>query len=526
MKGMVPSRKKHETRSVFDVRETKKWWSEKTLDLKPKFRIRHPWIATLAGFLMIIIILIGVRRLFVRAEISDFSPASCLGTWQSPEKAQGQPESISASVPIDATDSAVMNGAAMGQIFCGTFVPPSTDETGDVRSVGLTLVWNITGLPAMSTTTVPSSTTDDASTSTDASIQTSTAPDVTTGAGATTSFNYHFSPFALFVSKVYAQDVTAQDATQTDSAPVSDATTTPEVLGEDTSTVILGPPLSATLTPVGSSSPSSSINAAATSTAETSTIPLAPPLPAPPIPDDSFLLISYSMDGNAWTPLQKVNASNWQNLTLSLPLTSWSDLKKLQIKIEGIPTTLTAAPRVLLDGMFMEVHYDVPPIALSGDNGPNASSGPRTVQVGANVTLDIPATEPLPFVPPPTFVAITKENGGVSVTLQYVDHFYDGHPINLFVYPVGTSASRNGAEGQYSFAGTPTEGPSVNAWPVSEGLFDPTTKQAVIEIVAPEQPDGQLIAADAMVSGTYAVDMSYFDSQTWHLVLPQTFTWP
>jgi hypothetical protein len=43
--------------------------------------------------------------------------------------------------------------------------------------------------------------------------------------------------------------------------------------------------------------------------------------------------------------------------------------------------------------------------------------------------------------------------------------------------------------------------------------------------VAPATSDGMTIATGEMASGTYDVDISYFDSQTWHLIPAQTFTW-
>lgn len=507
-------------RSVFDVyalREGRlrsawnKIFGAKTVNLRPKFRVRHPLVAAGAVIILVFFAIFAARRLFVRAEVVDFYPASCLGTWQSPEKAQGTPESLASGAPIDASSSAVWDGPS-SQIFCGGFVPPDTDETGNIKSVGLTLAWNVTGLPA----------------STESSSSSSSS----------TSFHYQFMPLAFLIPAAHAQDASGQDATETDTSvaapqdaqdttepppavvvvPTDAASSTPSTTAE----VLLGPPLSAPLAPIDTTTISTTVQDAAQ---DASSTPAPLPPPPPSLPDENFLLLSYSMDGNIWIPLQKVNPGNWQNLTVSLPITQWSDLKKIQIKIEGMPTALAVQPQVFLDGMFMEVHYDVPPVfALTGDTNTGAPTSSQTVQISPSVTLEIPPQKPIPFVPAPTIVDVIKENARVSVVVQYVGDFYEGNPLYLFMYPQGTTAERNGAESAYTFAQQPGQA-AVNPLPVGSSMLDPTTKQATVVLVAPS-PDGDQAASGDMADGSYVIDASYYDGTTWHLVSPTIFTWP
>jgi hypothetical protein len=85
----------------------------------------------------------------------------------------------------------------------------------------------------------------------------------------------------------------------------------------------------------------------------------------------------------------------------------------------------------------------------------------------------------------------------------------------------------NGADSAFTFAGEPQEGPSINALPIDQSVFDPTTDQATVVIITPSpQNDSQIATAAMVASSTYDVDISYFDSQTWHLIPAQTFTWP
>ena len=564
------SSKHSEPRSVFDVHETKGWWHDRTLNLRPKFRIRHPWVTAAGLFVVVGIFVVGIQHIFVRAEVADFYPTSCLGTWQSPDKAQGQPESLAGPDMSNATNSAVMSGAS-DQIFCGSFVPQGTNETGDIKSVGLTLVWNISGLPAASTTSNVVSSTEvlGASTSTVTGVDVATSTNgasVTTSTDAMppatsspTSFAPRFSPFAFFIQSAYAQDVvntdTAVSGTASEppaptfsasSTPFPDvATSTPSIIAmppsqpsastsdmppapspdvatsatsvvdvppTETSTVILGEPLSAPLAPI------------ATDTATSTVVPAPIVLPVPPAPDENFLLVSYSIDGNTWVPLQKVNPSNWKNLTLSLPISSWHDLEKLQIKIESIPTALEAMPKIFLDGMFMEVHYDLPPVFTTGEGADtNASSGPKVIMVSPGVTIETPPENPTPFVPEPSIVSIDVASDTVSVNVQYVGDFYGGNPLYLFMYPQGTTADRDGPDAAYMFAGQPGS-PSINGLLVGPDALDPSTKQGDITIVRPMATDNRIATAD-MTPGTYVVDIAYFDSNIWHLIPPQTFIW-
>ena len=301
-------------------------------------------------------------------------------------------------------------------------------------------------------------------------------------------------------------------------AETVDSTAIATASSDASSVVVIGPPLVASLS---SSSPTSS----ASSTASSSAIA---PAPEPVVPDENFLDVSYSTDGQSWISIGKVNANNWRQFTITLPISNWSDLVNLQIRVEGIPTTASVVPPIYLDGMLVEVHYDEPPALLSvmpADQ--SSSSAANVIQVSPGVTVTMPiAPTSTPTVPAPTITDIAKTASHVTVTVQYVGDFYGGNPLYLFVYPAGTMANRNDADSAFTFAGTPQEGSSINAAVVTESTLDPTSKQATVTIVTPVTHDDSQIATDAIVPGTYDVDVSYFDSQTWHIIPAETFTWP
>ncbi|MEK7188083.1 MAG: hypothetical protein AAB691_04530, partial [Patescibacteria group bacterium] len=111
--------------------------------------------------------------------------------------------------------------------------------------------------------------------------------------------------------------------------------------------VPIGPPIIASL--------ENSSDTITTSVSSSSATSSSFPLPEPPPPDDRFLILSYSIDGQNWFELKRIGMNDWRNLTVDLPVRSWGDLKNVQIKITGTPSTLQVIPPVFLDGILVEV---------------------------------------------------------------------------------------------------------------------------------------------------------------------------
>ena len=568
---MISSPKRNGKRSVFDVHTTRGGerpsggflgrllGGPNVLNLRQKFRARHPLVWVGICVLVLVVIFFGARDLSSKAEVQDFNPSTCLGTWAGPANAEGSPETTaSASVPFSAGNSAVYNASGT-EIFCGGFVPNGFATSGVITNVGLTFVWQVGDSPPTSTVVVSTSSIEPVfipATSTPAS-STVVASD-TAAVGTTTTVVIATTTDDTSTTIIdTASDTPSSTATSSDApiatpppaspeppAPATDDSTTSaptstslmplraffarlitQAFADDTvdsstasSTTVAAPPIFADLTPSTSSAPTSSV----------STSSNALPAPPPPLPDENFLDVSYSTDGQTWISIGKVSTNNWQAFTITLPVTTWDDLQDLQIRVEGIPTTQDPIPPVYLDGMFVEVHYDVPPVIILPGQDDNASSSMTggIIQVSPGVTITNPPPVSADAVPAPTITAIDKSDSTVEVTVQYVGNFDDGSPLYLYVYPHGTMAERNGEDANFSFAGTPQEGPSVNAVQVGQNAFDPVSKQAMLTIVEPSPPDDSKIATADMIPGTYDVDIAYFDGVTWHLTSPQSFTWP
>jgi hypothetical protein len=64
--------------------------------------------------------------------------------------------------------------------------------------------------------------------------------------------------------------------------------------------------------------------------------------------------IHYTLDGQNWNYLGSVNENNWQNLSFDIPVNSWLDISKIQIKINSLPDT---DYYLYLESMWLEVEY-------------------------------------------------------------------------------------------------------------------------------------------------------------------------
>jgi len=138
----------------------------------------------------------------------------------------------------------------------------------------------------------------------------------------------------------------------------------------------------------------------------------------PPSPDDDFLQVSYSTDGQNWIDVAKVNVNNWPNFTVTLPISNWQDLQDLQVRIENISTTQDPIPPVYLDGMFLEAHYELPASPAANDLSGIISAVEEPL---ASLTQPPPAPAPssqtAPIVQPPP-VEIFDKNAAQTCVIE------------------------------------------------------------------------------------------------------------
>jgi len=310
----------------------------------------------LGAMLLVVATMVVSKQIFTRAQVADFFPSTCLGTWENPQSAQGYPETFdenTTSIGFTTDNSSkYIEGA---EIFCGGFVNSDFETEGEIRNVAVTFVWDMKGLaPTGVAVPIENEIAPNETTPTDEAPEDTTEPTTEPAAPPT-------EPTSLF-------DVLKMALAQ-EGDPISTTPAEPEPAAEEPA------PVEEPATepqPQPSGEPVMEESHAPESSEIIPEEPVEGPEPAPEIisvpaddiPDDNFLEISYSIDGENWVELQKTSATNWKNLTLTIPVSSWSDVKNLQFRIKGLPTTQAPLPEIFLDGMLLEVRYDVSPDLL------------------------------------------------------------------------------------------------------------------------------------------------------------------
>ena len=274
-----------------------------------------------------------------KGEVKDFYPSLCLGTWKNPSNAQGSPQTVDGQ-SFDSKNSSVFEG--LGHIFCGGFMPADYEAQGEIQTVAATFFWGFPPVPG----------------------STQTNPD--------TSENFETiieeekeSSDSTFISPrlIFAQ----AEGVQGDTSPAMNL----PVVAEN-----IEPKKEDSALPVEEDKKSDQLPAdsSPTSTEATNTPggldDKKPDDPKDTVivteknspPDDNFLRVSLSYDGQTWFEAGRVSLDTLPHFTINLPVKNWQELRSLQLRIEDMPSNLKEAPPVHLDGILVEVKYEIPPV--------------------------------------------------------------------------------------------------------------------------------------------------------------------
>ncbi|MBI4094649.1 MAG: hypothetical protein HY435_00445 [Candidatus Liptonbacteria bacterium] len=382
-------------------RRLSRWLEDhRVVNLKPTFYERYP-----LGVVLALVVagagLFFAQKFLTRAEVADFHPATCLGEWQNPHLAQGEPQNLNSKEGLFSDENSSVYAGGNHKVFCGNFVPDDFEARGNIQNVGLTLLWQVgeRAAPAeeISTSTsrgddmTPLEDPDPASGEPVEPVEGSLPPappqpaikeappaepepppsgEIPEPTNNTTTVPIPESSkleilkqrtaslLQFFFKPASAQEAGTGEGIIIEEPPALPDPVPPEGGEEDGDA-------SSSTAPLGGEEN-------ATSTTATSTIP-EPIIEEPP--DENFLKVTYSLDGQSWEELARVHTGNWEFFTLTIPVNAWEDLRKLQVGIEGIDTALTSIPRTYLDGMLVEVHYEVPPVLSPPPQNPE--SAPR-----------------------------------------------------------------------------------------------------------------------------------------------------
>ncbi|MDO8469700.1 MAG: hypothetical protein Q7S84_01610 [bacterium] len=153
-------RRTKQKKRTLDVRPTKPhhvWWrfhrladrssvsGPAILNLRKAIERRYRREAVALALVLAVALFFQVPGIMVHAEVVDFYPGVCLGTWVDASHAQSVPESWGSSSAAITEETSAYIAPESVSIFCGEFIPPSFEASSveSIDSVGLTIVWRM-----------------------------------------------------------------------------------------------------------------------------------------------------------------------------------------------------------------------------------------------------------------------------------------------------------------------------------------------------------------------------------------------
>jgi hypothetical protein len=296
-----------------------------------------------------------------QADSSNAYPGVCLGGWENPGNAAGTPDVPPGGTGFTNNNSAVLNGE-QAQIFCGSF--QASDQSQTPASVTLHFSWNVV---FASQAPLPVSTDTDSSDWTGVLDATSTAtstPDVPANQTTTASSTppptptSTAAPAQAWIPTPTSTPASTPAPTSTPSSTPAPAPVAPPASGTSDASQsstsflegIMHDPFAFLIQRTFAQTASTTVDTSTTDTTDTSTVTD----DASAGTADGFIDVSYSLDGTTWIDLGQVSASDWQNYSVTIPVSSWGDINKLQIQLS--PDITADEPVISLDGMWLEVN--------------------------------------------------------------------------------------------------------------------------------------------------------------------------
>lgn len=353
--------------------------------------------------LIVIIIFIAVKS---RAEVAVFYPKTCLGGWENVANAQGKPNLDGNTKIEDFTkeNSAVLVG--LSEIYCGGF-EGELPKDGDPKKLTLTFSWSVDNGTVIhnnaenivideNTEKDPQTLEEDtASQEESTKIEEQTTPSDGEPAFSEENITEEKSSdppqeaiplenqeiiqptpeeqtqtffFDTFFKKVHAQEISHEEAVVIPTVETPQESPVTETQTSETDNTVAEEPTSVEPVPVIVEDPikdtdaevqdGSSVETTAENSEPTITEIADSTIELPTVEEksDIFMDIVYTIDGVTWSSLGTVGYSEWGRVSFNIPITEWSDIEKLQIKLQPLQT-IDTTPVVYIDGMTIEVAY-------------------------------------------------------------------------------------------------------------------------------------------------------------------------
>lgn len=368
----------------------------------------------------------STRAPAAKADSAVYYPNTCLGGWQNPQGASGQsdiPAGDTTASDFTINNSAFLASSVASQIFCGYF--PVDDHANPPSRVTVTFNWSMGASQQQASSTVnqTSSSAGQFSSSQSAS-QSSQSSSGGSGGSLSSSSGLIIATSTGFVVATSSSDSSASAAASTTPSasstasvqtivpdPTQSTTTAPAsapaaVAATTTANATAAPvSTSAATTPAAAPATDNSASAASSSAPTSFLYKIIDALTAKALADSSgfsqnpFFQISYTTDGTNWTTAGTVSAGNFAGYSIVIPVSSWDDLKNLEIKIETLPT-VASKPDVYLESIALNVSYNgaISDLVSQGVDAVNNAANAAADAINAIVQPNTPAVPPPPVM--------------------------------------------------------------------------------------------------------------------------------
>ncbi len=351
------------------------------------------------------------------ADVATFYPTSCLGGWENPKNAEGPPD-LNDHSPLEDfnTENSAVLKDSNAEFYCGGFEGAIPQDSFPKTAV-LKLSWSVDSGDVDHSKKEKSDSSDDSSVAETESIEIQTE-DNTNAVGTTegedlnnTTQNENTSVEEGSSSGEVPGTEQPQETpppsepepqTQSFFPLIPVARAEDEVPKEDTAS---SPSSTPEMVPEAPAEPVSENTESDTATTSEITV-IDPPESDNPSSDESveqtiitpsvvddFMEIAYTEDGANWQSLVRISRSSWQTGEYSLPidLSKWENINNFQIRLIPI-TTIDTPPTVYLDGMSVEVMYEVEEVPI--DDAPTVKIIDPTLQIISGEESNVSSSSP------------------------------------------------------------------------------------------------------------------------------------
>ncbi|MBP7831605.1 MAG: hypothetical protein KA028_01135 [Candidatus Pacebacteria bacterium] len=339
--GIVPNSKK----LILSLRE--KVWK---LEISPA-RIREFWQRNrifVSSFVVILFVLVsGLVSQLGKAGIANFYAAQCLGGWENPANASGEPtlDDDAQGSTFNINNSAVLNNT-QGDLYCGGFTGELPENT-DPERISLKIHWTVDDGEVLHDVEPLSDFIDSPSGET---IQTPEEQlDTPVEVPETNDEPQVLLPIIIIPeSEAPTETETSQDAPQQtpESTPAPQSESSDGAfnfhLFKTAHAQEADPEQEVVVEQVDAEPAEVTIDAPVEGEPEVS----------------HFMSVEYSVDGSTWIPFTKISRADWKNSEYVFPdnAFSWSEVAKLQVRLTSL-ASIDSPKAIYVDAVWLDVAY-------------------------------------------------------------------------------------------------------------------------------------------------------------------------